>query len=224
MFHYLQQDCFFKICLDLDYYWSLIHIFITSRMRTGSSSKAISKVLHLEVRWPPPHLLPFPWTDPFRNLPWLPVPWRAQCKSCSSHLQSPLELTHPPRHIHDCINTHHVLVWFFSLKVFLLALLRMQPGFLFFFFPCVFVLTTVMPVPEQPVEQEKGAMVAPVMPAANGDRSETETTSSILASVKEQVGTRTFGPHLRYARLASGLDRKEAKGGRKTVVGCFSLC
>lgn len=46
-----------------------------------------------------------------------------------------------------------------------------------------------MPVPEQPVEQEKGAMVAPVMPAANGDRSETETTSSILASVKEQVGT-----------------------------------
>lgn len=46
-----------------------------------------------------------------------------------------------------------------------------------------------MPVPEQPVEQEKGAMVAPVMPASNGDRSETETTSSILASVKEQVGT-----------------------------------
>lgn len=45
-----------------------------------------------------------------------------------------------------------------------------------------------MPVPEQPVEQEKGAMVAPVMPASNGDRSETETTSSILASVKEQVG------------------------------------
>lgn len=32
-------------------------------------------------------------------------------------------------------------------------------------------------------------MVPPVMPASNGDRSETETTSSILASVKEQVGT-----------------------------------
>lgn len=46
-----------------------------------------------------------------------------------------------------------------------------------------------MPVPEQPAEQEKGAMVAPVMPASNGERSETETTSSILASVKEQVGT-----------------------------------
>ncbi|KAG8009386.1 Catenin delta-2, partial [Nibea albiflora] len=44
-----------------------------------------------------------------------------------------------------------------------------------------------MPVPEQPAEQEKGAMVAPVMPASNGERSETETTSSILASVKEQV-------------------------------------
>lgn len=51
-----------------------------------------------------------------------------------------------------------------------------------------------MPVPEQPVEQEKGAMVTPVMPTANGDRSETETTSSILASVKEQVGTGTFVP------------------------------
>ncbi|CAL8400781.1 unnamed protein product, partial [Gadus morhua 'NCC'] len=43
-----------------------------------------------------------------------------------------------------------------------------------------------MPVPEQPAEQEKGAMVAPVMPTSNGDGSETETTSSILASVKEQ--------------------------------------
>lgn len=71
-----------------------------------------------------------------------------------------------------------------------------QPGFLFIylFISCAFVLTIVMPVPEQPAEQEKGAMVAPVMPAANGDRSETETTSSILASVKEQVGTRTFVP------------------------------
>ncbi|KAG7999816.1 hypothetical protein GBF38_000807, partial [Nibea albiflora] len=38
----------------------------------------------------------------------------------------------------------------------------------------------------KPAEQEKGAMVAPVMPASNGERSETETTSSILASVKEQ--------------------------------------
>lgn len=69
---------------------------------------------------------------------------------------------------------------------------------IYFFFSCAFVLTIVMPVPEQPVEQEKGAMVAPVMPAANGDRSETETTSSILASVKEQVGTCTYVPYLSH--------------------------
>ncbi|TNM96235.1 hypothetical protein fugu_015896 [Takifugu bimaculatus] len=55
-----------------------------------------------------------------------------------------------------------------------------------------------MPVPEQPVEQEKGAMVAPVMPASNGDRSETETTSSILASVKEQ--------ELQFERLTRELE------------------
>lgn len=54
---------------------------------------------------------------------------------------------------------------------------------------CIFLFIIAMPVPEQPAEQEKGAMVAPVMPASNGDRTETETTSSILASVKEQVGT-----------------------------------
>lgn len=57
------------------------------------------------------------------------------------------------------------------------------------FLLCVCLFILAMPVPEQPAEQEKGAMVAPVMPASNGDRSETETTSSILASVKEQVGT-----------------------------------
>ncbi|KAM7370040.1 hypothetical protein PAMP_011326 [Pampus punctatissimus] len=52
--------------------------------------------------------------------------------------------------------------------------------------PDIEVVFDTMPVPEQPAEQEKGAMVPPVMPASNGDRSETETTSSILASVKEQ--------------------------------------
>lgn len=62
-----------------------------------------------------------------------------------------------------------------------------------------------MPVPEQPVEQEKGAMVAPVMPAANGDRSETETTSSILASVKEQVRT-----HNNWHRIWTEKMRYEA--------------
>ncbi|XP_040922287.1 catenin delta-2 [Toxotes jaculatrix] len=55
-----------------------------------------------------------------------------------------------------------------------------------------------MPVPEQPAEQEKGAMVPPVMPASNGDRSETETTSSILASVKEQ--------ELQFERLTRELE------------------
>uniref|UniRef100_A0A1A7YWM1 Catenin (Cadherin-associated protein), delta 2b n=1 Tax=Iconisemion striatum TaxID=60296 RepID=A0A1A7YWM1_9TELE len=55
-----------------------------------------------------------------------------------------------------------------------------------------------MPVPDQPAEQEKGAMVPPVMPASNGDRSETETTSSILASVKEQ--------ELQFERLTRELE------------------
>uniref|UniRef100_A0A668SGD4 Catenin delta 2 n=1 Tax=Oreochromis aureus TaxID=47969 RepID=A0A668SGD4_OREAU len=55
-----------------------------------------------------------------------------------------------------------------------------------------------MPVPEQPAEQEKGAMVPPVMPSSNGDRSETETTSSILASVKEQ--------ELQFERLTRELE------------------
>uniref|UniRef100_A0A3Q2Z3C4 Catenin (cadherin-associated protein), delta 2b n=1 Tax=Hippocampus comes TaxID=109280 RepID=A0A3Q2Z3C4_HIPCM len=55
-----------------------------------------------------------------------------------------------------------------------------------------------MPVPEQPAEQEKGATVPPVMSASNGDRSETETTSSILASVKEQ--------ELQFERLTRELE------------------
>nr|XP_019943405.1 PREDICTED: catenin delta-2-like isoform X2 [Paralichthys olivaceus] len=55
-----------------------------------------------------------------------------------------------------------------------------------------------MPVPDQPAEQEKGAMVPPVMPASNGDRSEPETTSSILASVKEQ--------ELQFERLTRELE------------------
>ncbi|KAJ0023024.1 hypothetical protein NQD34_015158 [Periophthalmus magnuspinnatus] len=55
-----------------------------------------------------------------------------------------------------------------------------------------------MPVPDQPAEQEKGAMVPPVMPSSNGDRSESETTSSILASVKEQ--------ELQFERLTRELE------------------
>uniref|UniRef100_A0A8C9XVG3 Catenin (cadherin-associated protein), delta 2b n=1 Tax=Sander lucioperca TaxID=283035 RepID=A0A8C9XVG3_SANLU len=66
------------------------------------------------------------------------------------------------------------------------------------FLLCVCLFILAMPVPEQPAEQEKGAMVAPVMPASNGDRSETETTSSILASVKEQ--------ELQFERLTRELE------------------
>ncbi|RXM30973.1 hypothetical protein EOD39_7374 [Acipenser ruthenus] len=43
-----------------------------------------------------------------------------------------------------------------------------------------------MPVPDQPSASEKTTMLSPVLNASNGDGSETETTSAILASVKEQ--------------------------------------
>lgn len=45
-----------------------------------------------------------------------------------------------------------------------------------------------MPVPEQPAEAENAIMLSPGLNASNGDGPETETTSAILASVKEQVG------------------------------------
>lgn len=83
-----------------------------------------------------------------------------------------------------------------------------------------------MPVPEQPAEQEKGATVAPVMPASNGERSETETTSSILASVKEQVGTpssRIFNDS--EAKAASGVlfskPEKKTAMGWQDYNGCY---
>ncbi|MGH0133643.1 UNVERIFIED_CONTAM: hypothetical protein FKN15_056146 [Acipenser sinensis] len=43
-----------------------------------------------------------------------------------------------------------------------------------------------MPVPDKPSASEKTTMLSPVLNASNGDGSETETTSAILASVKEQ--------------------------------------
>ncbi|KAL6462738.1 hypothetical protein MHYP_G00291600 [Metynnis hypsauchen] len=43
-----------------------------------------------------------------------------------------------------------------------------------------------MPVPDQPAEAENPAMLSPGLNASNGDKAETETTSAILASVKEQ--------------------------------------
>jgi len=53
----------------------------------------------------------------------------------------------------------------------------------------LFWFTEVMPVPDQPFDTENSSMLSPVLNASNGDGSETETTSAILASVKEQVGT-----------------------------------
>lgn len=50
-----------------------------------------------------------------------------------------------------------------------------------------FSLPEIMPVPEQPAEAEKATMLSPGLSASNGDGTETETTSAILASVKEQV-------------------------------------
>lgn len=51
----------------------------------------------------------------------------------------------------------------------------------------LFWSTEVMPVPDQPFDTENSSMLSPVLNASNGDGSETETTSAILASVKEQV-------------------------------------
>ncbi|XP_072306723.1 catenin delta-2 isoform X2 [Eucyclogobius newberryi] len=68
-----------------------------------------------------------------------------------------------------------------------------------------------MPVPDQPAEQEKGAMVPPVMPSSNGDRSESETTSSILASVKEQ--------ELQFERLT-----RELEAERQIVASQLERC
>ncbi|KAA0719286.1 Catenin delta-2 [Triplophysa tibetana] len=48
-----------------------------------------------------------------------------------------------------------------------------------------FNASQVMPVPDHP--SENSSMLSPVLNASNGDGSETETTSAILASVKEQA-------------------------------------
>ncbi|XP_056593759.1 catenin delta-2 isoform X2 [Triplophysa dalaica] len=55
-----------------------------------------------------------------------------------------------------------------------------------------------MPVPEQPAEAEKATMLSPGLSASNGDGTETETTSAILASVKEQ--------ELQFERLTRELE------------------
>nr|XP_055057968.1 catenin delta-2b isoform X2 [Misgurnus anguillicaudatus] len=55
-----------------------------------------------------------------------------------------------------------------------------------------------MPVPDQPSDTENISMLSPVLNASNGDGSETETTSAILASVKEQ--------ELQFERLTRELE------------------
>lgn len=49
-----------------------------------------------------------------------------------------------------------------------------------------------MPVPEPASDSENPTMLSPVLNASNGDGSEMETTSAILASVKEQVRPSSF--------------------------------
>ncbi|XP_048832433.1 catenin delta-2-like isoform X1 [Brienomyrus brachyistius] len=55
-----------------------------------------------------------------------------------------------------------------------------------------------MPVPEQASDAEKTTMLNPVLNSSNGDATETETTSAILASVKEQ--------ELQFERLTRELE------------------
>ncbi|XP_046707520.1 catenin delta-2b isoform X3 [Silurus meridionalis] len=55
-----------------------------------------------------------------------------------------------------------------------------------------------MPVPDQSCDSENSNMLSPVLNASNGDGSETETTSAILASVKEQ--------ELQFERLTRELE------------------
>uniref|UniRef100_A0A8C8J235 Catenin (cadherin-associated protein), delta 2b n=1 Tax=Oncorhynchus tshawytscha TaxID=74940 RepID=A0A8C8J235_ONCTS len=60
------------------------------------------------------------------------------------------------------------------------------------------LLPGVMPVPEPASDSENSTMLSPVLNASNGDVSETETTSAILASVKEQ--------ELQFERLTRELE------------------
>ncbi|XP_051552807.1 catenin delta-2-like isoform X6 [Myxocyprinus asiaticus] len=55
-----------------------------------------------------------------------------------------------------------------------------------------------MPVPDQTSDTDNSSMLSPVLNASNGDGSETETTSAILASVKEQ--------ELQFERLTRELE------------------
>ncbi|XP_039610328.1 catenin delta-2 isoform X3 [Polypterus senegalus] len=68
-----------------------------------------------------------------------------------------------------------------------------------------------MPVPDQPSSSENTTMLSPVLNASNGDGSETETTSAILASVKEQ--------ELQFERLT-----RELEAERQIVASQLERC
>ncbi|XP_074061446.1 catenin delta-2 isoform X2 [Macrotis lagotis] len=68
-----------------------------------------------------------------------------------------------------------------------------------------------MPVPEQPSSSEKTSSLSPVLNTSNGDGSETETTSAILASVKEQ--------ELQFERLT-----RELEAERQIVASQLERC
>ncbi|KAM8966264.1 catenin delta-2 isoform 4-T4 [Pelodytes ibericus] len=68
-----------------------------------------------------------------------------------------------------------------------------------------------MPVPDQPSCSEKSSSLSPVMTTSNGDGSETETTSAILASVKEQ--------ELQFERLT-----RELEAERQIVASQLERC
>ncbi|KAM5157896.1 catenin delta-2 isoform 2-T2 [Mantella aurantiaca] len=68
-----------------------------------------------------------------------------------------------------------------------------------------------MPVPDQPSCSEKSSSLSPVMNSTNGDGSETETTSAILASVKEQ--------ELQFERLT-----RELEAERQIVASQLERC
>ncbi|XP_078543778.1 catenin delta-2 isoform X3 [Lissotriton helveticus] len=68
-----------------------------------------------------------------------------------------------------------------------------------------------MPVPDQPTSSEKTSSMSPVLNTSNGDGSETETTSAILASVKEQ--------ELQFERLT-----RELEAERQIVASQLERC
>uniref|UniRef100_A0A452HD39 Catenin delta 2 n=1 Tax=Gopherus agassizii TaxID=38772 RepID=A0A452HD39_9SAUR len=74
-----------------------------------------------------------------------------------------------------------------------------------------FLIIGAMPVPDQPSSSDKTSSLSPVLNTSNGDGSETETTSAILASVKEQ--------ELQFERLT-----RELEAERQIVASQLERC